>query len=127
MPPANDTIAQLTDLLASGADRPLTDAERDLIRAALTELAAAHDTIARQRALLASYDHDIQAIDAADRAALDRLRDLAAAPVPGSNYDFAHAEEARNALLRAVREASTGGAILNAVLRFVAIAGGIAP
>lgn len=120
MPQPNNTIDQLVSLLDGGADRPLTEPERTLLRAALAELAGAQALIARQSALLASYEHDARAIGVATSEALSHMRRLMSPPGPAASYDFGAAEAARTELLRRLDDAAQGRDILDAVLRFVA-------
>lgn len=123
--PNSPTIPALASLLDAHPDRPLTEDERVLLRAALTELAAAHATLARQATLLASYENDVREIEAAAAGELDRLRHLTSGPGPIGSYDRAAAEMARSELLAKVNLASEGKDILEAVLRFVAVASGL--
>lgn len=122
----NDAIDHLVSLLDSGAERALSAAELSLLRAALAELAGAQVTIARQEALLASYEHDTRAIELAAASALDRIRAQVSADAQAPAYDFAAAQKARAELIRRVDEAAHGKEILEAILRFVAAAARLA-
>jgi hypothetical protein len=122
----NDAIDHLVSLLDAGAERALSGAELSLLRAALAELAGAQVTIARQEALLASYEHDTRAIELAAASALDRIRAQVSADAQAPAYHFAAAQKARAELIRRVNEAAHGKEILEAILRFVAAAARLA-
>lgn len=120
MPQPDQTIVELVSLLDGDINRTLTDTERALIRGALAELAGAQALIARQAALLSSYEQDIRAVESDAAAATGRVRALRSAPGPTADYDFGAADAARKELLNAVQAATSGRKTLDAVLRFVA-------
>lgn len=119
----NDSLDALATLLDTGADRPLTESERTLLRFALAELAGAQTTIAHQSALLASYEHDTRTLETATADALGRLRSLVDGSADLPAYDFSAANSARAQLLRTLDDAAHGRDALEAILRFVAAAG----
>ncbi len=115
-------IDALVRLLESAESRPPTAEERAMLRAALVELIGAQSVIAVQEALLRSFDADAGRIDELASGALERARSLVAAPAPAEGYDFASAAAARRVLIERVKKAESGGAILDAALRFVSAA-----
>ncbi len=115
-------ISALVRLLESEESRPPTAEERALLRGALVELVGAQSLIAVQTALLQSFDADAGRIDELASGALERARSLVAAPAPAEGYDFASAAAARRELIERVENAESGGALLDAALRFVAAA-----
>lgn len=116
------TIDALVRLLESGELRPLAAEERVMLRAALVELIGAQSVIGVQEALLRSFNADAERIDELASGALKRARALVSAPAPAEGYDFASAAGARRVLIERVEQAESGGAVLDAALRFVSAA-----
>lgn len=112
------TIHRLTDRLDSGDDSPLTDDERSLLRAALNQLAADEQMIARQQRLLRLHGESADRIDAIAHEALTSLNDRLTDPPPAVERDFQAAQAAREQLLREMTEANSARATLGAALTF---------
>lgn len=98
----------------------LSSAERSLLSAAMYELAHARVVCARQARLLESMGQDLDEIDRLAHRAVSAAGEVSARD-PASGYDADAARLAREELLRRIERAESGEAILEAVLRFVAI------
>lgn len=116
----------LARLLSEPEQRPLSEPERALIRAALTELARANSVVALQQRLLESFEREAGTIEAEARAALDAISPFASTPSHASAHDFPGARAAREELLRRLRESDDLRHAFSLVLRFVRTAAALA-
>ncbi len=121
------TIDRLTARLTSADDpSPLTEEERSLLSAALTQLAASQAIIAGQDRLLQLHGEMKSQIDSIAQSALSSLSTQLQGPSPLDAYDADAAQAARRQLLAEIESANTSRASLAAVFRFVRAFGGLA-
>lgn len=110
----------LIDRLLDPTDNtPLSPTERELLIAALRELATSQTLIARQGLLLESFGSDQRALEAGVRAAVAEASGAAGAPAPDSGFDHARSKQARDELTRRVRDAATLRDLLVAAVTFL--------
>lgn len=125
-----DTTAldRLAAKLTSPGAEPLADAERALLIAALSQLAADQSLIARQRRLLSARAAGDAEIDALLAPTLAALAEHAASPHPGVGPDMdpTAAHRRREALAAAAESATSAREIVRAVLGFVHAAASVA-
>jgi len=120
MPFDPETIDRLTDRLTGAPAEPLSADERDLLVAALTDLAAAHAVIAKQTRLLLLHGELRSRLTSITAEALGSVRDRLDSPGALTGYDEVGADRARRELLAGIESATTTRATLAATLGFVA-------
>ena len=118
-------IETLVRKLTADAPATLSREERSLLATALYELAHSRVVCARQAQLLESMGQDLGEIERAVSGVVGLVGEVSGRD-PAAGYDGAAARAAREELLRRIERAESGEAILEAVLRFVAIGAALA-
>jgi len=117
MPIDTEILQSLADRLSQPGAFTIRDEERSVLAAALMELARAHSVIARQEQFLALDDQSREEIERISRDAIAAVAP-AASEDPARAFDFDAAQAARDRLLGAIEDASTGRGVIAAALSF---------
>ncbi len=115
----HDKLNTLAAQLTSENTNPLSHHDRELLAAALLQLAASQDTIARQSRLLQLHGELRSRIHEIANSALISMQVRLDTPNSLSSFDFEGAEAARTQLLASIESANTTRATLAATLAFV--------